>query len=344
MTYLTDSLIEKNMIPDFFLRKGIRNLLRQRLKSEKSAYKQSQGQNKHSFVTELKKSPIALATNTANDQHYKVPTQFFKSVLGQHLKYSSGYWEPGVTDLNTAEETMLLLTCKRAQLTDHSHILELGCGWGSLTLYMAKKYPNAKITAVSNSATQKNHIEQEAKVRGLNNITIVTADMNDVSFSQTFDHIISVEMFEHMRNYDQLLSKVNSWLKDEGTLFVHIFGHRLFLYPFLADSASNWMGRHFFTGGIMPSYDIFSYFDDSFKVEKSWKINGKHYQKTCEAWLEKTTEKKEALLTLFKETVPGSNGLDQWCKWRVFFLACAELFGFNKGTEWQVYHYLLKKN
>lgn len=339
MTHIVDTLIKHNILPDTVLRYGIKRLLKQRIVDEKKQDRLY----KERLITEFKNGPIALSTKEANNQHYEVPTDFFKTVLGQYLKYSSGYWDNETKTLDQAEENMLALSCKRAQLKDGDRILELGCGWGSLTLYMAAQFPNASITAISNSSTQKEFIMSKAKSRNLHNIEVITSDINDVTLDKTYDRAISIEMFEHMRNYEKLLKLISNNLTEKGTLFVHIFGHKQFLYPFIAEGSKNWMARHFFTDGIMPSQDIFAYFKNQFIVDKEWVVNGEHYQKTCEAWLDKTTQSKAKLIPLFKDAYPNASGLDHWCNWRVFFMSCAELFGFNKGEEWQVYHYLLKK-
>lgn len=335
---MIESLLARQLIPDMAIRWGIRRLLRQRL--VEIAPLKAEGEQKK-FIANLSLGPIAVNTRDANDQHYEVPTKFYLSVLGKNLKYSSGYWEPG-DNLDSSEDRMLKLTCERAQLQDGLEILELGCGWGSLTLWMAAHYPNAKITAVSNSKTQKDHIDQKARDRGLSNITILTADMNDFHAPAQYDRVVSVEMFEHMRNWDMLLLRIKSWLKTDGKLFVHIFVHKDTPYLFEIKDETDWMSRYFFSGGMMPSFEQFQKFSQHFKVTQSWKVNGKHYAQTSEAWLQKTDQQAQQLLPLFEKHYGPGQG-KKWLEWwRVFFMSCAELFKFNRGEEWFVGHYLME--
>lgn len=336
---MIETLLAKQLIPDFTIRWGIRRLLRQRL--VEIAPLRAEGEQKK-FIANLSLGPIAVNTRDANDQHYEVPTEFYLRVLGKNLKYSSGYWETGDT-LDSSEDRMLKLTCERAQLQDGQHILELGCGWGSLTLWMAAHYPNAKITAVSNSKTQKDHIDQKARERGLTNITILTADMNDFQAPAQYDRVVSVEMFEHMRNWDMLLLRIKSWLKSDGKLFVHIFVHKDTPYLFEVKDETDWMSRYFFSGGMMPSFEQFQKFAQHFKVAQSWKVNGNHYAQTSEAWLQKTDQQAAQLLPLFEKHYGAGQGR-KWLEWwRVFFMSCAELFKYKGGEEWFVGHYLMEQ-
>lgn len=342
-----DQLLESNKVPDFMIRRAIRGLLKQRL-----TYTQTESLNQQQYLTEfveqLKHSPIAVNTLEANEQHYEVPTRFFQYVLGEHLKYSSGYWDNKAFEtnrlaLNHSEEVMLQLTCQRAQLQDGQRILELGCGWGSLSLYMAAHYPNSPITVVSNSATQKTYIDQAAKSRGLINLTVVTADMNDFQTEESFDRVASVEMFEHMQNYQKLLDKISHFLKPEGKLFVHIFTHKDHPYLFEIKDDSDWMAKYFFTGGMMPSANLLLYFAEHLYIEQQWQVNGTHYQKTCEAWLSEMDLHRSEIMPLFVQTYGQQNARKWWVYWRVFFMSCAELFGYNQGHEWFVSHYLFTK-
>ena len=337
------NLLEKNLIPDFLIRNGIRQLLKQRLVEEDQGDFEKQHEHFMKIVQELKASPIAIETKAANEQHYEVPTEFYKMVLGKNLKYSSGYWKEGNTDFNQSEDDMLELTCARAELQDGMDILELGCGWGSLSLFMAKKFPNAKITGVSNSRTQKIFIDEEAKKRNLSNLTIITADMNFFQTDSKFDRIVSVEMFEHMRNYQTLLEKVSGFLKDGGKMFIHIFTHKYLTYYFDVKDESDWMSKYFFTGGIMPSDHLLLYFPDHFKIERHWRVNGTHYSKTSEEWLANMDKNKAKIFPLFEQTYGKDQATKWWVYWRLFFLACAELWGFRKGEEWFVSHYLFQK-
>jgi len=344
-------LLERNLIPDFLIRFGIRRMLTNKLRLESAGGPQEIEKRFQTYLAELRSSPIAILTDKANEQHYELPPAFFRTVLGKHLKYSSGYWPDlkaclpprGQSAFDTSEETMLELYAERACLKDGQDVLDLGCGWGSFSLWAAAKFPGSRITGVSNSAPQRLFIQSEAKRRGLTNLSIVTADMNTFDTADRFDRIVSVEMLEHMRNYGPLFKKIAGWMKPDACFFVHIFAHRQFAYPFVDQGSGSWMARYFFSGGQMPSRNLFSLFQDDLKLSKQWTVNGKHYQKTCEAWLKKMDAAKEHILPLFEETYGKRHALRWWVYWRVFFMACAELFGFREGTEWDVEHYLFTK-
>jgi len=338
-----DTLLERRLVPDKVIRFGIRRLLRSRLREEQRENCELQQAHLTATIEQLKQSPIAVHTADANEQHYEVPTEFFRLVLGPHLKYSSGYWSGANDSLEQSEERMLNLTCERAELRDGQDILELGCGWGSLTLFMAQRYPGSRITAVSNSSGQKRFLDGEAARRGLRNITVVTADMNTFTTRKRFDRVVSVEMFEHMRNYERLLAKISSFLKDKGKLFVHIFSHRAYTYTFEAKDATDWMSRYFFTGGVMPGDNLLFYFNRHLAVERHWRVSGTHYQKTSEAWLGNMDARKEEILPVLERTYGADQRDKWWMYWRVFFMACAELWGYNNGEEWMVSHYLFSK-
>ena len=338
-----NSLLEKNLVPDFLIRTGIRKLLRQRLQEENKGNPQDQEKHLLRLIDELKNSPIAVETKSANEQHYEVPTEFYQLCLGKHLKYSSCFYKEGVTDLSIAEHDMLELTCERAELKDGMDVLELGCGWGSLSLFMAEKFPKSKITAVSNSRTQKIFIDNETKKRGINNLTIITADMNSFSINKKFDRVVSVEMFEHMRNYNELMRRIATWLKNDGKLLVHIFTHKEYTYKFEVKDENDWMSKYFFTGGIMPGNNLLFYFDEHVIKENFWIVNGMHYSKTSEAWLKNMDQHKSEIISIFKKSYRKENALKWFVYWRVFYMACAELWGFKEGTEWMVCHYLFKK-
>ena len=338
-----DKLVEQDKVPDFLLRKGIRNLLAQRLKDEDKGGVEAQQEHLAQIIAMLKASSIAVNTADANQQHYEVPTEFYQYCLGKHLKYSSGYWKPGVADIDTSERDMLLLTCERAELANGQNVLELGCGWGSLSLFMSAKYPKSTFTVVSNSRTQKIHIDEQARERGIKNLTVVTADMNTFAIDAKFDRVVSVEMFEHMRNYELLMRKVASFLKPDGKLFIHIFTHKEYAYLFEVNDETDWMSKYFFTGGIMPSDDLMFYFNDDLIVEKHWHVSGTHYAKTYEAWLKNMDAHKVQIMPLFEQTYGKDQAVKWWVYWRLFYLACAELWNYNQGNEWMVSHYLFHK-
>jgi len=336
------SLIERGWVPDSLIRTGIRQLLRKRLSEEKINFKNKD--HISSFVGTLCARPIAVDTLKANDQHYELPPSFFNLVLGKYNKYSSCYWGDGATSLDEAEASSLKITCERAELSDDMDILELGCGWGSLSLWMAEKYPNSRITSISNSNQQREFINRAAKLKNLNNLTIVTCDMNSFNADTKFDRVVSVEMFEHMQNYEQLMENISSWLKPNGKLFVHIFCHQKFAYFFSTEGSDNWMGRYFFTGGLMPSEDLLLKFKKNLSIEKQWRWNGRHYKNTSNAWLKNMDREKNKILPIL-EQVYGFNERDTWFqRWRIFFMSCAELFGYNRGYQWLIAHYLFKKS
>ncbi len=337
------SLIEKDLLPDFVVRYGIRKLLAERLKDEDKGNAEAQQRHFMELLEELKASPIAVNTEDANAQHYEIPADFFQLVMGKHLKYSSGYWKDGVTSIDVSEKDMLEITCERAELKDGQNILELGCGWGSLSLFMAAKFPNSKITSVSNSHSQKAFIDAQAKNRGINNLTIITADMNVFQIAEKFDRVVSVEMFEHMRNYDLLMKKVASFLKPEGKLFVHIFTHKDYAYKFEVIDDSDWMSKYFFTGGIMPSDHLLLYFQKELKVQQHWRVSGTHYEKTSNAWLQNMDAHKQEIMKIMERVYGRADALKWWSYWRIFFMSCAELWGYKVGKEWMVSHYLFQK-
>ena len=353
MTSLAMNLLERDLVPDFLIRRRIRSLLAARLREEDQGDPERQQKRFSEFLRRLTSSPVAIETAAANEQHYEVPTEFYQKVLGKHLKYSSCYFDDAGDhsgdradeQLDAAEARMLALTCERARLADGDRILELGCGWGSLSLWMAANYPASRITAVSNSRTQKEHIDAEAARRGLGNLEVVTCDVNRLEFPDTtrFDRVVSVEMFEHMRNYESLLARIASWMAPSATLFVHIFTHREFAYPFEVRDDTDWMARYFFTGGIMPSDDLLLYFQRDVRLLEHWQVPGWHYSLTSEAWLRNMDRHRADLMPVLARAYGADQARRWWVYWRVFFMSCAELWGYDRGREWLVSHYLFEK-
>jgi cyclopropane-fatty-acyl-phospholipid synthase len=335
-------LAERGLLPDRLIRIGIRKLLRHRLRQIDPGDCQAQERAKMTFIEQMRSSPVALHTEEANEQHYELPPAFFEKVLGKRLKYSSCYYDDSATTLDQAEEAMLALSCERAELENGQEVLELGCGWGSLTLWMAEKYPDSRITAVSNSSLQREFIEGQCRERGLENVQVVTADVNEFATDLRFDRVVSVEMFEHLRNYQVALERVAGWLKADGKVFIHVFCHRDSPYIFEAQSDDDWMGKYFFTGGLMPSDDLFLYFQRDLVVEEHWRVEGTHYERTARGWLENMDAHREDILPILSKQY-GEKGEMWFQRWRMFFLACEELFGYAEGQEWWVTHYRFGK-
>ena len=334
---------ERGLLPDVLVRMGIRRLLHQRLRDEQVADVEAEARNGQQRWQQWSTGPLAVETEAANAQHYEVPPSLFLAALGPRLKYSSCYYAPGDT-LAQAEERMLALTCERAGLQDGQDILELGCGWGSLSLWMAEKYPRARITAVSNSHSQRQFITDRAKERNLGNLTVITADLRTFAIDQTWDRVVSVECFEHLRNHAELFRRIAGWLRPDGTLFVHVFTHRSASYEFADQAATDWMSRHFFTGGIMPADTLFWRYQDHLALSEHWRVNGRHYGQTAEHWLQNIDRNRAQA-----EAALRADGLDatatklQINRWRIFFMACAELWNFRGGNEWFVSHYRFTK-
>lgn len=342
-TNLANQLTERGILPDSIVRHGIRLLLKARLSEINGQDCAAMSQHEQDFIRMMNGSPVAVMVDKANEQHYEVPAEFFRTVLGNRLKYSCGYWEDDCHSLNQSEIDALKQTVKHAELEDGMDVLELGCGWGSLTLWMAEQFPNSRITAISNSSSQGDYIQQRADELKLCNISVITADMNDFNISAAYDRIVSIEMFEHMRNYEELYQRISHWLKPEGKFFKHIFVNRITPYLFEDKHDNDWMSRFFFSGGMMPSDSLPLNFQDHLKIEKRWRWDGRHYEKTSNAWLQKMDLNKETLWPLFEETYGKDFASTWWQRWRIFFMACAELFGYEKGQQWWVSHYLFSK-
>ncbi|MDI1253409.1 cyclopropane-fatty-acyl-phospholipid synthase family protein [Thermomonas sp.] len=336
-------LAERGLVPDALLRAGIRRMCALRLNEESAGGPEAVSQRFRQQIKILRDSPVAIHTDAANRQHYELPPAFFQHCLGPRLKYSSCYYPTGNESLAEAEEAMLKLYGERAELADGQDVLELGCGWGSLTLWMAQRYPNSNITAVSNSRPQREFIEARCRERGLDNVRIVTCDVNQLELqADQFDRCVSIEMFEHMRNYETLLRRINRWLRPGGALFVHIFCHKTLLYPFETEGEDNWMGHHFFTGGLMPSADTLLWFQQQLRIEQRWLVDGRHYQRTADHWLAEQDKHRDVVMPVLREAYGDAAGL--WFhRWRMFWMACAELFGYDQGREWMVSHYRFRK-
>jgi len=331
-------LAEAGRLPDVLIRAGVRLLLRRRLAEVRQRDCEAAEAANQTFREQLRASPIALVPELANRQHYEVAPAFFERVLGWRMKYSCGLWCDGVTDIDAAEEAMLAMVCGRAQLSDGMRVLDLGCGWGSLSLWIAERYPRCQVLAVSNSKPQREFILARCAERALDNVEVITSDINSFDPGRRFDRVISVEMFEHVRNYDLLLARIARWLDPGGKLFVHHFAHREFAYAFEDHGDDDWMSRHFFSGGIMPSDDMLLHFQHDLVVERKWRVSGSHYQKTAEAWLELQDLQRDALLPILADVYGEADAARWFERWRLFFIACAELFGYRGGNEWWVTH------
>ncbi len=342
-TNLAIDWVEQGRVPDTFIRAGIRRLLKQRLREIGADDIDLAAALNEAFADQLWAAPVALLTEKANEQHYEVPAEFFARVLGRHRKYSSCWWPAGINTLDEAEAAALRASCEHAGLRDGQDILELGCGWGSLSLWMAEHYPHSQVTAISNSHSQRNFIEAEVASRGFKNLNVLTCDMNDFDINQRFDRIVSVEMFEHMRNWPELFHRVHGWLRPEGRFFMHVFTHRTTPYLFEERDASDWMSRHFFSGGMMPSDDLALRFQDDLKFLQRWRWDGTHYQRTANAWLMNMDRQRATLWPILEQTYGVENAAQWWMRWRIFFMSCAELFGYERGQQWLVSHYLFER-
>ncbi len=333
-------LAERGLLPDALIRLGIRRLCARRLRDEAAGGVSAQEARLQERLGQLRAGSLALHTDAANAQHYELPPEFFAHCLGPRLKYSCAYYPRGTETLAQAEEAMLELYAVRAELADGQEILELGCGWGSLTLWMAARYPRARILAVSNSAAQREFIEARCRLQGLHNVRVVTVDVNHLALpAAQFDRCVSIEMFEHMRNYERLLARIAGWLKPHGKLFVHVFAHRTRLYLFETDGADNWMGRHFFTGGLMPAADTFLWFGRDLSCEQRWLIEGTHYARTANDWLRRQDANRDRVRPILRAAYGAAQAALWEQRWRMFWMACAETFGYRAGREWLVAHY-----
>lgn len=348
ITGLAIQLAEKNLIPDCMIRSGIRHLSKIRLDEISAGNCESAVRIQTDFIAAMNQAPIALVPELANAQHYEVPAKFFQLCLGNHRKYSSCFWLADTKTLDEAEANALQLTCEHAELNNGQQILELGCGWGSLTLWMAAHYPKSNITAVSNSNSQREYIMATAKERGLNNVQVITCDMNkfdpaEHNIKHGFDRVVSVEMFEHMRNHKVLYKKVHDWLVPGGKFMMHIFVHRSTPYAFEVQGDDDWMSQFFFSGGMMPSDDLPLHFQDHLKLTRRWRWDGTHYEKTANAWLQNMDAHERDITPILEQTYGTENAVKWRSRWRIFYMACAELFGYRNGQEWWVTHYQFER-
>lgn len=340
-------LAERRWLPDALVRAGMRRMMAKRLRDETRGDDATVAARQQRFVAELAASPIAVETQSANRQHYEVPARFFKLHLGPRLKYSSCLYASGRETLAGAEEAMFGVYADRAELADGQRVLDLGCGWGSFALWTAARYPRSTVVGLSNSHGQREYIEAEAEARGLRNLVVRTGDIVDFEFDDDelrggFDRIVSIEMFEHMKNYQLLFAKVARWLADDGRVFVHVFANRRVAYPFEDRESDDWMTRYFFTGGTMPSFDLFKSFDNDLAIEKRWWVSGRHYERTANDWLHHMDAAEAPIMEVFRETY-GADARLWFGRWRMFYMAVAELFGFDEGAVWGVGHYRFVK-
>ncbi len=336
-----NSLLARGLIPDWLLRRGVRSQGKERL-SMMNAVDAPEEYNK--FMDEASSGDIAVNTDDANNQHYEVDSEFFNYCLGKNMKYSCCFWEDETLDLDSAEYNMLEIYSERAEIVDGMSILDIGCGWGSLSLFLAHKYPNSEITGVSNSYSQKKFIDSLAQERNISNIKIITKDINDFRANEKYDRILSIEMFEHTKNTKKLMNLINDWLNPNGLFFMHVFAHKENPYYFDRDQKNAWMAKYFFTGGMMPNHDLFKDLRSNLDYRKSWMLPGTHYEKTSNAWLAKMDLNKDKILSLFEREYSKSIAKRKFHFWRLFYIACAEIFGYDNGKEWVISHHLFKKS
>ena len=341
-------LCERGLIPDRLTRMGMRALMAKRLSDEADDDGETRSRNFNRFIADLRASPIAIETKAANEQHYEVPAEFFHRHLGPRLKYSCCLYPAGNETLEDAEELMLTHYVERAGVGEGMRILDLGCGWGSLSLYLAERFRRSQVVGLSNSNGQREFIMRCAAERGLDNLTILTGniaefEMPEEILGEGFDRVLSIEMFEHMKNYGLLLGKVSRWMNADARLFVHIFAHKLLAYHFEDKKNDDWMTRYFFSGGTMPSENLLLHFQDDLRVVQNWWIGGQHYEKTANHWLERMDSRKREIMDVFCKTYGDAQAAIWFQRWRMFYMAVAELFGYDHGNQWGVGHYLFEK-
>ena len=337
------SWTESGYVPDAVIRAGIRRLLESKRREICSGDAEHAADTTNRFVAMMDDSPIALIPDIANEQHYEVPVAFFANVMGDHLKYSCCFWPHGVESLSEAEACALETTVRRAGIEDGMAVLDLGCGWGSLSLWVAERFPGSHVTSVSNSQSQREFILSQAEKRSIANIDVIVCDMNEFETDTRFDRVVSIEMFEHMRNYRELFRRIDRWLTPEGRFFMHIFCHRTTPYEYQDEGPTDWMSRHFFSGGIMPSVSLPLRFGGGLRIDKQWTWNGRHYAKTCNTWLDRMDANEKTIMPILADCYGTEDASLWWQRWRIFFMACAELFDYDEGNEWYVGHYLFRK-
>jgi cyclopropane-fatty-acyl-phospholipid synthase len=337
-----DWWLEHGVLPDWMIRAAIRHIVAARLREQEQGGPAAQARRRDRFLEDLHSGPIALETAAANAQHYEVASDFYELVLGPHLKYSAGLWEHDAATLADAERAMLDLVVERAGVGERQHVLDLGCGWGSFLLYAAARFPSSRFVGLTNSRSQREFILARAGAQGLDNIEVVAGDINVFEADRQFDRIVSIEMFEHVRNYEQLLQRIAGWMHADARLFVHVFAHARFAYPYEVRGESDWMAEHFFTGGTMPSDTLLLEFRDHVTVVNRWRLQGTHYARTADAWLQNMDRQRDAVMAIFQR-VYGSTAGAWWHRWRIFFMACAELFAYRNGQEWGVSHYVFRR-
>ena len=338
MMRIATNLAELGYLPEPLLRFGIQKEIKDRLKT---IY--TEGNSRGSLQKQLVGAPIAVDQEKANEQHYEVPSSFFNLVLGKNKKYSCCYWPEAIGSLSQAEDASLEQVVSRAEIKDGMRICELGCGWGSLSIRLAKSFPNSEILALSNSNSQRQYIESQSDKLGLKNLKVLTGDVADFKPQGLFDRVVSIEMFEHVRNHQELLSRISSWMNEDARLFVHVFCHKKYTYLFESQASQSWLGHYFFTGGMMPSQDLLSSYQSGLSLLKKWDVSGVHYAKTANAWLRNLEQNKKEVVEIFKNTYGLESCIRWFNRWRLFFLACEELFAFDEGKEWFVSHYLFRK-
>lgn len=334
-----DQALGAGLVPDAALRLGSRYAIRKVLRRERAGGVEAEQQRLSELVARKRSGPIAEATDTANEQHYALPPEFFGLFLGERRKYSGCLWPPEVADLEAAEEAMLSLCCERAGIEDGQRVLDLGCGWGAMTLWIAERYRRCTVTAVSNSTPQRLWIEEQARARGLaGRVEVVTADVNDLELEGPFDRVVSIEMFEHLNNWREMLRRISGWLAPDGLLFLHVFSHRTTGYLY----EGTWAAERFFTAGVMPSHDLLLHFQEDLLMRERWVVDGTHYSKTLAAWLERLDANREAALEILERVHgPGRPARIALENWRLFLLSTTEIWGHNRGRDWIVSHYLV---